>query len=304
MLMDVGDLKSIIVQKTGLKPETCKLLFRGKEKDDDEFLQTAGLKDNCKVLLMEDTTCRENVPEEVKEASVPEEVKETIVISQGEAAVAEVRREVDNLADQVAALQAVVDSETKVDNKDIIYMTEMLMRVLLRLDGIVAEGEGRIQRKMEVCRVQSLVETLDLLKTKNSTPLSHGNNNVTVTTQWETFETGPGSLSTMYTAPASVPSPTLMPSSPPTPAPVQSSTPASSPTPISVPSSIPTSSPIPISVPSSTPASSPTPTPNPVPSSNHTPVPFTIPTSTHVPSSAASFMPTSTKLTQEWENFD
>lgn len=94
MLMDVGDLKSIIVQRTGLKPETCKLLFRGKEKDDDEFLQTAGLKNNCKVLLLvvEDTTCTENVPEEVKEP---------IVISQGEAEVAEVRRQVDNLADQV-----------------------------------------------------------------------------------------------------------------------------------------------------------------------------------------------------------
>lgn len=47
-------------------------------------------------------------------------------------------------------MQAVVDSATKVDNKDIIYMTEMLMRVLLKLDGIVAEGEGRLQRKMEV----------------------------------------------------------------------------------------------------------------------------------------------------------
>lgn len=43
-----------------------------------------------------------------------------------------------------------MDSGTKVDNKDIIYLTEMLMRQLLRLDGIEAEGEGKVQRKMEV----------------------------------------------------------------------------------------------------------------------------------------------------------
>lgn len=48
------------------------------------------------------------------------------------------------------ALQAVVDSGTKVDDKDIIYLTEMLMRQLLKLDGIEAEGEGKVQRKMEV----------------------------------------------------------------------------------------------------------------------------------------------------------
>lgn len=51
---------------------------------------------------------------------------------------------------QVLALQAVVDSGKKVDGKEIIYLTEMLMRELLKLDGIEAEGEGRVQRKMEV----------------------------------------------------------------------------------------------------------------------------------------------------------
>lgn len=48
------------------------------------------------------------------------------------------------------ALQAVIDSGTKVDDKDIIYLTEMLMRQLLKLDGIEAEGDGKVQRKMEV----------------------------------------------------------------------------------------------------------------------------------------------------------
>lgn len=90
--MDAGDLKSVILKKIGLKPETYKLLFRGKEKEDDEDLQTAGVKDNSKVLFMEDMTCRQKSPEDVKETSV---------ISRGGAAVAEVREEIDKLSDQV-----------------------------------------------------------------------------------------------------------------------------------------------------------------------------------------------------------
>lgn len=43
-----------------------------------------------------------------------------------------------------------MNSGTKVDSKDIIYATEMLMRQLLKLDSIEAEGEGKVQRKMEV----------------------------------------------------------------------------------------------------------------------------------------------------------
>lgn len=40
---------------------------------------------------------------------------------------------------------------TNVEDKDIIHLTEMLMRQLLKLDGIEAAGEGRVQRKSEVC---------------------------------------------------------------------------------------------------------------------------------------------------------
>ena len=47
-------------------------------------------------------------------------------------------------------MQAVIDSGKEVDDKEITYLTEMLMRQLLKLDGIDAEGEGRVQRKAEV----------------------------------------------------------------------------------------------------------------------------------------------------------
>lgn len=90
--MIAGQVKDIIAQVIGLEPKVQKLLFRGKEKEDQEYLSVAGVKDNSKLLLMEDTTSTEKTPEEVKENSV---------ISIGGEAVAEVRAEVDKLSEQV-----------------------------------------------------------------------------------------------------------------------------------------------------------------------------------------------------------
>lgn len=180
-----GEVKGILSSIIGLEPKMQKLLFRGKEKEDNEYLHWAGVKDNSKVLVME---------EETVEEKIPEEVRVTTEISRGAEAVAEVRTEVDKLSEQVSAVQAVVFGGTNVEDKDIVCLTEMLMRQLLKLDGIEAEGEGKVQRKMEVRRVQSLVETMDAVKAKNSNPFSNNSNAVSVTTEWETFESGVGSL--------------------------------------------------------------------------------------------------------------
>lgn len=89
-----GYVKSIISQYIGLKPETCKIIFDGVEKEDDENLQVAGVMNNSEVLL--------KVME--WDQNIPEEVQETSVISKGEDAVAEVRTEVDKLAQKVDLL--------------------------------------------------------------------------------------------------------------------------------------------------------------------------------------------------------
>lgn len=276
-----GDVKSVMAQKIGLKPETLKLLFRGKDKEDDDHLLTAGVKENSKVLLVEDTTSVQRSPETVDTTSVqrsPETVEditsvqrspekvETIEISRGGEAVAVVREEIDKLADQVAALQAVVDGGTKVDDKDFLFLTEMLMRQLLKLDSIEAEGEGRVQRRMEVRRVQSFVETMDTLKSRNA-DFSNNNDTAPVTTQWETFEPEFANEKNVSTEPHS-----------------PSTTPSYNPTPASAPS--------------------PTPTPAPVMSSTDTPVPFSIPGSAPVLSSSSPPLPSATMVTQDWEHFD
>ncbi|CAI9301561.1 unnamed protein product [Lactuca saligna] len=200
-----GDLKREIAKATGLEPEAQNLLFRGKEKDENERLDMAGVKDNAKVIVTENSPTKDKDKDKDKEEEeheekeeenvekVEEEVKE---ISKGVEAVSLVRKENDEFAEQVGSLEAVVCSGTQVSDKDFLFLTEMLMRQLLKLDGIDAQGEGRIQRKLEVRRVQGLVETLDDLKVKNSNPNPNPNPSSNVpeasatkaTQEWEVFE--------------------------------------------------------------------------------------------------------------------
>nr|GEV88676.1 BAG family molecular chaperone regulator 1 [Tanacetum cinerariifolium] len=75
---------------------------------------------------------------------------------------------VDRLAGQVSALESVISKGGKVAEKTMLNLIELLMNQLLKLDGIMAEGDVKLQRKMQVKRVQKYVETLDVLKVKNS----------------------------------------------------------------------------------------------------------------------------------------
>lgn len=180
-----GELKKLLASKTGLEPGEQRLFFRGREKDDTETLHMAGLKDLSKLLLMEQHSSKER---KMEEARKKEEILKACE------AVAEVRAEVDKLSQKVSSLQASVDSGVKVDEKEFIISTELLMVQLLKLDSIEAEGEAKAQRKNEVRRVQSYVDALDALKTKNANPIGTFSNSVSVSTNWETFDSGVGSL--------------------------------------------------------------------------------------------------------------
>lgn len=50
-------------------------------------------------------------------------------------------------------------------------------------------------------RIQRLVEEMDILKAKNSNPFSDYDNTVSVTTKWENFDSGVGSLTPPNPAP-------------------------------------------------------------------------------------------------------
>ncbi|KAH1123429.1 hypothetical protein J1N35_006589 [Gossypium stocksii] len=201
----VGELKKQIAEKTGLEPDKQRVLFRGKEKEDNVHLSSAGMKDKSKILVLENPTSKvkkveemANIEEKVEESitrkeTKVEEIKETEEMSKAFAAVGRVRNEVDKLSERVAAIEVAVNSGTKIAAEEFDVSAELLMRELLKLDGIEAEGEAKLQRKAEVRRVQGFHETLDKLKARNSNPFHDSNKAASVTTKWETFDSGMGS---------------------------------------------------------------------------------------------------------------
>ncbi|XVE84083.1 hypothetical protein DITRI_Ditri16bG0140700 [Diplodiscus trichospermus] len=54
-----GELKMILSLVTSLEPREQRLLFKGKEREDDEYLHMVGVRDKDKVLLLEDPAIKE-----------------------------------------------------------------------------------------------------------------------------------------------------------------------------------------------------------------------------------------------------
>ncbi|XP_048420729.1 BAG family molecular chaperone regulator 4 [Pyrus x bretschneideri] len=190
-----GDLKRVLSHETGLEPKEQRLLFRGKEKEDNECLHIAGVEDTSKIVLLEDPASKEKKLEEMKKNQGTLKAYEEV---------AKVRAEVDKLSQKIVDLETSLLSGIKVSDREIMVLTELFMVELLKLDSIVADGEAKVQRRVEVRRVQSFVDTLDNLKARNSNPFSKKSiNAVSVTTNWERFELGVGSLHASTPLPSS-----------------------------------------------------------------------------------------------------
>lgn len=160
-----GELKKMLSGPTGLHHQDQKLLFKDKERDSNAYLDMAGVKDRSKILLVEDPISQEKRYLEMRRNAKMEKASKSI---------SEISLEVDRLAGQVSALESVISKGGKVAEKVMLNLTELLMNQLINLDSIIADGDVKLQRKMQVRRVQKYVETLDMLKIKNSTPDSDG----------------------------------------------------------------------------------------------------------------------------------
>ncbi|KAG8381373.1 hypothetical protein BUALT_Bualt06G0115500 [Buddleja alternifolia] len=179
-----GELKKMLSGPTGLHHQDQKLFYKDKERDSKAFLDTAGVKDKSKIVLQEDPISQEKRYIEMRKSAKMEKAAKTI---------SEISLEVDRLAGQVSSLESVISKGEKVAEKDVINLIEMLMNQLLKLDGINADGDVKLQRKMQVIRVQKYVETLDMLKIKNSAPTSNGsrsNGNVSLPVQPQRYSNG------------------------------------------------------------------------------------------------------------------
>ncbi|KAA8522344.1 hypothetical protein F0562_013295 [Nyssa sinensis] len=154
-----GELKKMVAGPTGLHPEDQKLIYKDKERDSKAFLDVTGVKNGSKIVLVEDVMSRERrFLELLKNGKMDKTSK----------AISEIGKEVDKLAKQVATLESEIYGGRKVVETVVLNLTELLMTQLIKLDGIVADGDVKLQRKMQVRRVQKYIETLDMLKIRNS----------------------------------------------------------------------------------------------------------------------------------------
>ncbi|XP_050226734.1 BAG family molecular chaperone regulator 1-like [Mercurialis annua] len=191
-----GELKKMLVEVTGVHHWDQKLIYKKKERDSREFLDVSGVKDGSKIKLIEDVTNRERRLLELRK---------TDKITKATNSLQKITSEVDSLGAKVVALEATNCR----DGKAIDSLIEMLMGQLNELDGIVADGDLKLQTTLQIRRVQKYIESLDKLKLQNlmdyDSPekmatsseqkqmpvqqqvLKHSDSTV-ITTDWETFD--------------------------------------------------------------------------------------------------------------------
>ncbi|KAK4421056.1 BAG family molecular chaperone regulator 2 [Sesamum alatum] len=171
-----GELKKLLATETGLQPGEQRLIFRGKERENGEYLDTCGVKDRSKVTLIDDPESRERRLIEMRR---------NVKIQAIHRLIDDVSTEVDRLAEQVCIIEKSIANGNKVAELQITTLIEMLMRQAVKLDSIPTEGDACAKKDSEGKRVQKCVETLDVLKESNGKERVEP---VVVTTKWETFD--------------------------------------------------------------------------------------------------------------------
>ncbi|KAK3132883.1 hypothetical protein QOZ80_6AG0528990 [Eleusine coracana subsp. coracana] len=160
-----GELKKVLSAKTGLHPEDQKIVYKDKERDSKAFLDMAGVKDRSKMVMLEDPAAKAKRLLEERRTSKAERAAK---------AISRISLDVDKLATKVSALETIVGKGGRVVDADVVTLTEALMNELVKLDSIAADGDVKVQRRMQEKRVQKYVETLDAIRAKNAKANGHG----------------------------------------------------------------------------------------------------------------------------------
>uniref|UniRef100_A0A804QBM0 Ubiquitin-like domain-containing protein n=1 Tax=Zea mays TaxID=4577 RepID=A0A804QBM0_MAIZE len=149
-----GELKKMLSARTGLHPEDQKLVYKDKERDSKAFLDMAGVKDRSKMVLLEDPAAQAKRLLEQRRTDKAERAAKSI---------SRIGLDVDKLATKVSALEAIVSKGGKVVDADVVALTEALMNELVKLDSIAADGEVKVQRRMQVSAYAVALNSLPLL---------------------------------------------------------------------------------------------------------------------------------------------
>ncbi|KAL7583722.1 BAG family molecular chaperone regulator 2 [Lactuca sativa] len=163
-----GELKKMLSGPTGLHHEDQKLMYKDRARDSKSYLDAVGVKDRSKMVVMEDPISQEKRILEMRKNAKMEKAAKSI---------SDISFEVDRLAGQVSAIGSVISKGGKVAEKTLLNVIELLMNQLIKLDGISVDGDVKLQRKLQVKRIQEYVETLDALKLKNSAQSNNGDGN-------------------------------------------------------------------------------------------------------------------------------
>ncbi|GMP71734.1 hypothetical protein CsSME_00030028 [Camellia sinensis var. sinensis] len=172
-----GEMKKLLTAESGLEPGDQRLIFRGKERENGEYLDMSGVKDRSKVILIEDPSSRERRIIEMRRNAK---------IQTAHRQINDISTEVDKLAEQVSAIEKSIANGNKVPEVQITTLIEMLMRQAVKLDTISTEGDACATKNLQGKRVQKCVEALDAIKVSNARIKP-----VIVTTKWETFDAPP-----------------------------------------------------------------------------------------------------------------
>jgi hypothetical protein len=86
-------VKKLLTAETGLQPDEQRVIFRGKERENGEYLDFCGVKDRSKVILMED-------PSSIERRVIA--MRRNAKIQSANRAISDVSMEVDKLAEQVS----------------------------------------------------------------------------------------------------------------------------------------------------------------------------------------------------------
>lgn len=89
----IGELKKLVAAESGLQPGEQRLIYRGKERDNVEYLDICGVKEQSKIVLIQD-------PESIERRFM--EMRRNAKIQTAHRLLDDVVVEVDKIAEQVS----------------------------------------------------------------------------------------------------------------------------------------------------------------------------------------------------------
>ncbi|ERM99173.1 hypothetical protein AMTR_s00092p00064570 [Amborella trichopoda] len=153
-----GELKKLLSSETGLQPGEMSISFRGKERENGDYLDNCGVKDRSKVVVIEDPTSRERKFFEMRK-------KEKI--QSAHRAISDISIEIDKLSEQISSIEKSIANGKSVLEVQIATLIELLMRQVVKLERIPTEGEATSHKTIQVHNLMILGLEIQVTHTRS-----------------------------------------------------------------------------------------------------------------------------------------